>query len=94
METRSIDAHGEILWHGMEYFVSEALRGERVGVKELGGGIGEIWFLGYKLGRIDENIEAWIPMQERGTKVRIIKGRERHRANALGVGYTYGIYYQ
>ncbi len=84
MEVRVIDRHGDIRLRGMDYFVSEAIRGERVGVKEISEGVYEVWFCQYKMGMIDANIEAFIPVQEKGEKLRMVKGRVAKKSDGGG----------
>lgn len=36
MPIRKTDEHGDLEWHSMDYFLSEALRGERIGLKSIG----------------------------------------------------------
>ena len=54
MPTRIIDSHGDLKWHGVDYFLSEALRGERVGMAKIGEDRYEVWFDVLLLGVLDE----------------------------------------
>jgi len=53
-EVRSVRSKGAIQWHGERLFVSEALRGERVGLEETDDGIWSLSFCSLLLGRYDE----------------------------------------
>lgn len=44
MPTRIIDSHGDLKWHEVDYFLSEALRGKRVGMTKIGEERYEVWF--------------------------------------------------
>jgi putative transposase len=53
-EVRSVRLNGEIKWQGELLFVSEALRGERVGLEETGDGVWTVYFAAVPLARFDE----------------------------------------
>lgn len=80
MQVRHIDKHGEVKWHSMDYFISEALRGETVGLKRLKDGVYEVWFGAYLLGMINEEDKTFSPEQEKGTKKRVIKAKRKQKA--------------
>lgn len=80
MPTRKIDKHGDLKWHSMDYFLSEALRGERVGLKAVGKQRYEVWFGPYLLGVVDEREETFTPQLSKGCKPRIIKARKKQKA--------------
>lgn len=80
LETRKIDKHGDLKWHSMDYFLSEALRGERVGMKSLGKNRYEVWFCEYLLGIVDENEKTFSPALGKGDKPRVIKARYKQKA--------------
>lgn len=80
LETRKIDKHGDLKWHSMDYFLSEALRGERVGMKSLGKNRYEVWFCEYLLGIVDENEKTFSPALGKGDKPQVIKARYKQKA--------------
>ena len=80
MTTRIIDKHGDLKWHGMDYFLSEALRGERVGLKAQGKSRYEVWFGDYLLGVVDEEQETFTPQQEGSSAPRVNKARKKQKA--------------
>ena len=80
MTTRIIDKHGDLKWHSMDYFLSEALRGERVGLKDIGKSLYEVWFGDYLLGVVDEEQETFRPQQEGSNTPRVIKARKKQKA--------------
>lgn len=80
LQTRVIDKHGDLKWHGMDYFLSEALRGERVGLKSVGKRCYEVYFCELLLGIIDEEAETFIPQVPKGGKQRIIRARRKQKA--------------
>lgn len=53
-EVRSVKAGGEIRFRGRYLFISEALRGERVGLEEYDDGRWSVYFVDALLGRFDE----------------------------------------
>ena len=55
-EVRSVRLNGEIKWQGELLFVSEALRGERVGLEETGDGVWTVYFSAVRLARFDEQV--------------------------------------
>lgn len=61
MPTRKIDKHDDLKWHSMDYFLSEALKGERIGLKIIGKKRYEAWFCEHLLGIIDEETEPFTP---------------------------------
>ncbi len=80
MPTRKIDKHGDLKWHSMAYFLSEALRGERIGLKSIGKTQFEAWFCEYLLGIIDEEAETFTSRFEKGCKQRIIFAGRKQKA--------------
>lgn len=64
----------------MAYFLSEALRGERVGLKAQGKGLYEVRFGDYLLGIVDEKHEKFTPQQEGSGAPRVIKARKKQKA--------------
>jgi hypothetical protein len=54
-EVRSVRPTGEIRWQGQLLFLSEALRGERVGLEETDDGIWTVYFAAMPLARFDES---------------------------------------
>lgn len=80
MTTRKIDKHGDLKWHSMDYFLSEALRGERVGMKSLGKGRYEIWFCEHLLGIVDENEKTFSPQLKKGDRPRVVRARPKQKA--------------
>lgn len=53
-EVRSVRQHGEIKWQGELLFLSEALRGEQVGLEESGDGVWDVYFGTMLLARFEE----------------------------------------
>jgi transposase InsO family protein len=53
-EVRSVRPNGEIKWQGEFLFLSEALRGERVGLEESADGVWTVYFGAVPLARFDE----------------------------------------
>lgn len=66
--------------HSMDYFLSEALRGERVGMKSLGKGRYEIWFCEHLLGIVDENEKTFSPQLKKGDRPRVVRARPKQKA--------------
>lgn len=52
--SRTVSKSGQIKWGGKEVQITAALRGERIGLKPIGDGVWEIYFLGLLLGRFHE----------------------------------------
>jgi putative transposase len=52
--TRGVRSNGEIKWSGRKVYVSQALIGQRVGLKPESDGIWSLYFMGAELGRLDE----------------------------------------
>lgn len=77
---RRIDRHGDLKWHGMDYFLSEALRGEVVGLKSIGGERCEVWFCEHLLGVVDERQKTFSPRLREGEEARVVKGRNKQKA--------------
>ena len=84
MPTRKIDKHGDLKWHSMDYFLSEALRGERIGLKSIGKRRYEAWFCEHLLGIIDEEAETFTPQLAKGSRQRIIQARRKQKAYIKG----------
>ena len=80
LPTRKIDKHGDLKWHSMDYFLSEALRGERIGLKSIGKRRYEAWFCEHLLGIIDEEAETFTPQVPKGSKGRVILARRKQKA--------------
>lgn len=80
MATRKIDKHRDLKWHSMDYFLSEALRGEHVGMKSLGKERYEVWFCEYLLGIVDEGAGTFAPELKKGDKPRVVKARRKQKA--------------
>ena len=53
-EVRSVRHTGEIKWQGKSLFLSEALRGEQVGLEESADGVWGVYFGSLLLARFDE----------------------------------------
>lgn len=85
MTTRKIDKHGDLKWHSMDYFLSEALRGERVGMKSLGKGRYEIWFCEHLLGIVDENEKTFSPQLKKGRQAAGCQGSSQAKGRNQGV---------
>lgn len=81
LTTRKIDKHGDLKWQGVDYFLSEALRGEEVGLRPLNEHQYEVYFATYKLGVVDTRCETFAPEQKKGAKARFIQGRPQQRPN-------------
>lgn len=54
-ETKKVQACGHITWKGRDFFISEILKGEYIGIKEQVMGIKDIFYGPILLGRIDLN---------------------------------------
>ena len=54
--TRGVRSNGEIKWSGRKVYVSQALIGQRVGLKPESDGIWSLYFMGAELGRLDERV--------------------------------------
>jgi len=54
-EIRKVGAAGNMKWKGSEFFISEMLKGEYVGIKEIGFGLMEIYYGPIVIGKIDLN---------------------------------------
>ncbi len=80
MPTRRTDKHGDLKWHSMDYFLSEALRGERIGLKGIGKKRYEAWFCEHLPGIIDEGSETFTPQLAKGCKQRTIYARRKQKA--------------
>ena len=64
----------------MDYFLSEALRGERIRLKSIGKRRYEAWFCEHLLGIIDEEAETFTPQLAKGCRQRIIQARRKQKA--------------
>jgi hypothetical protein len=60
-EVRRVKANGVIKWKGERVFVSEAVRGELVGLAETDRGDWTIRFMHVELGRIDRQTQRFTP---------------------------------
>ncbi len=80
MPTRKIDKHDDLKWHSMDYFLSESLRGERIGLRSIGKKRYEAWFCQHLPGNIDEEAETFTPQLAKGCKQRIIYARRKQKA--------------
>lgn len=60
-EVRRVKATGQINWHGDVIFVSEAVRGELVGLAETPAGDWTVRFMQVELGRIDRRTRHFTP---------------------------------
>ena len=81
--------HGELKWQGVDYFLSEALRGEWVGIAKIGEERYEIWFDGLLLGILDKGKRTFYPrLEEKGKEGEQIQGRAKQRAKKQGRGLT------
>lgn len=60
-QVRRVKATGQIKWHGERVFVSEAVRGELVGLAETEGGDWLVSFMHVELGRIDRTTRRFTP---------------------------------
>ena len=60
-QVRRVKATGQIRWHGDVIFVSEAVRGELVGVAETERGDWTVHFMHVELGRIDRTTRRFMP---------------------------------
>lgn len=56
MTVRRVRTNGEIKWHGGKVYVSEALRGEAIGLLPLNNECWEVYFAQQKLGQFDERL--------------------------------------
>lgn len=77
LPVRVIDSHGDLVWHALDYFLSESLCGERVAVRDIGNGCHEVLFCEQVLGILDERRQTFAPRLQKGRKPRIIQGRPR-----------------
>lgn len=88
MPTRIIGSHGDLKWHGVDYFLSEALRGERVGIAKIGEERYEVWFDVLLLGILDKGKRVFHPRrEEKGKEGDLILGRPRQRAKIREVDW-------
>jgi transposase InsO family protein len=62
MAVRRVLPSGGIKWKNNYYYVSQALAGEPVGLKQITDTTCELWFSSYLLGILDENIKKVLPM--------------------------------
>jgi transposase InsO family protein len=62
--TRKVQMRGEIKWHGAEIFLSETLRGETIGLRELPNARWEIRFGPMMLGTLDERTRKITPKEK------------------------------
>jgi len=62
MEVRRVLPSGGIKWRNNYYYVSQALAGEPVGLKQISETTWELWFSFYSLGILDEKKEKVSPM--------------------------------
>lgn len=60
-QVRRVKQTGQIRWHGELVFVSEAVRGETVGLAETERGDWTVWFMHVELGRIDRQTRRFTP---------------------------------
>jgi transposase InsO family protein len=60
-QVRRVKSRGHIKWHGDLVFISEAVRGETVGVAETDGGDWLVRFMQVELGRIDRRTRRFTP---------------------------------
>ena len=60
-QVRRVQRDGQIKWHGDEVFVSEAVRGELVGLAETEHGDWRVRFMDVELGRIDRRTRCFTP---------------------------------
>jgi hypothetical protein len=60
-QVRRVKETGQIKWHGEDVFVSEAVRGELVGLAETDGGDWTVRFMHVELGRIDRQTRRFMP---------------------------------
>ena len=60
-QVRRVKATGQIKWHGERVFVSEAVRGELVGLAETESGDWLVHFMHVELGRIDRTTRRFTP---------------------------------
>lgn len=56
-KVRRVRSNGEIKWQGRKVFVSEALRGEPVGLEQIGEGLWAIQFGPLRIGMLDERTQ-------------------------------------
>jgi len=52
MSVRSVRQNGSIKWKGRMLFISEALSGERIGLKEVEDDVWDVFLCDYLLGRL------------------------------------------
>lgn len=60
-QVRRVRETGQIKWHGERVFISEAVRGEAVGLAETERGDWTVWFMHVELGRIDRRTRRFTP---------------------------------
>jgi transposase InsO family protein len=61
LATRKVQSNGEFNWNGMEFFLSETLRGETIGLEELSDGKWAIQYGAMVLGTLDERAKKIVP---------------------------------
>lgn len=64
----------------MDYFLSDVLRGEKIGLKGIGKRRYKAWFYEQLLGIIDEYAETFTPQVTKGCRQRIIHARRKQKA--------------
>lgn len=65
-QVRRVSPTGQIAWHGEAVFISEAVRGEPVGIAETAQGDWSVRFMQLELGRIDRRTRRFTPAWHRG----------------------------
>jgi putative transposase len=63
-DVRRVYNHGDIRWDGRRLFVSEALRGEHIGLEEVEDGIWDLYFASVRLARLDQRTRSLHPRPE------------------------------
>jgi len=67
-ETRKVRVSGRMKWSGKEVPVSIALKGQRIGLKSIGGGLWEVYFMDLLLGTFDELKAKVLPLPRKKRK--------------------------
>lgn len=78
MEVRRISTKGKLCWRRIDYYLTQALWGQRVGLEKKEENIYVVWFENYKLGILDCKARIFIPERRNGkNKKRPSKGTPR-----------------
>lgn len=63
MDRRRIQSHGGIIWAGQKIFITTALQGWSVGLKQMGEGLWNVWFGRLLLGQLEDATASFRPSE-------------------------------